>query len=88
MDPVCVELAMLDALIWPIAWIVLLLRAPFATGLSGAVVVALALIVAGRRLYRAVWRNERYRFTTWRWGVPVATLLLAGLIIKMAMYLR
>ena len=37
------------------------------------------------RLYRAIWSNHRYWFTTWRWGRIVAALLLMGEALKFAL---
>jgi hypothetical protein len=56
--------------------------APLHTGIVGSVVMALALLCAVRRVHRAIWRNERYRFTTWRWGSVFVTLAFAGLVMK------
>lgn len=77
--------AALDALAWPIGWIVAITHASFNTGLAGAVVVALAVLMAVRRFHRAVWINHRYRFTTWRWGRALGVLLLLGLVLKLAL---
>ncbi|MDP1691246.1 MAG: hypothetical protein Q8L49_04710 [Burkholderiaceae bacterium] len=48
------------------------------------VITASAALFAAGRLQRALLRNERYRFTTWRWGKIVVGLVLLGLVIKMA----
>ncbi|MEO6744217.1 MAG: hypothetical protein ABIN08_07020 [Caldimonas sp.] len=72
-----------DALVWPALWIVGVSAAPFATGVAGLLVVAGALWFAARRLHDAVLANERYRFTTWRWGRPVAGLVLIGALLKL-----
>jgi hypothetical protein len=38
------------------------------------------------RSTRRAWdTNERYRFTTWRWGVPLATRLALGAALKVAL---
>jgi hypothetical protein len=47
------------------------------------VITASAGLVAVSRIQRALLRNERYRFTTWRWGKVVLGLVLLGLIIKL-----
>jgi hypothetical protein len=72
-------LAVVDALAWPTVWLMAVLSAPMSTGIAGRTVMALAVLTAVRRSYRALWSNERYWFTTWRWGVPLATLLLFAL---------
>jgi hypothetical protein len=35
-----------------------------------------------RRCQRAVFRNERYRFSTLRWGVPILTFVALGELMK------
>ena len=68
---------------WPILWAVAFASAPFGTGIFGRVVIAIALVFALRRAHRAVRHNEQYWFTTLRWGVPVAALVLLGEAIKL-----
>jgi hypothetical protein len=51
-------------------------------GVFGRVVGALLILFAIQRSSRALFRNERYRFTTWRWGVPVLGLVALGALIK------
>ena len=69
------------AIVWPALWFVAILTVP-KTGLVGTVVEALSIMFALRRAYLAVFCNERYRFTTWRWGVPLASLVALGALIK------
>lgn len=76
-------LAMLDALVWPLLWVLLFMHAPKPVGLIGPFVTAVAVLCAVRRLHRALWVNHRYRFTTWRWGRVVAALLLMGEVMKL-----
>lgn len=76
-------LAAVDAAGWPLFWVMAINHAPKSTGLVGPFFAAVALVCALERVYRAVWVNHRYRFTTWRWGKPVAILLLFGLVLKM-----
>ena len=78
-------LAAIDAIIWPVSWVVLLRHVPAPTGLVGPVVDAVAALSAIMRLQRALWLNHRYWFTTWRWGKVVAALLLIGCVIKLTM---
>ena len=75
-------LAALDAVAWPALWIVVLLHAPFDAGLIGQVIVALAIVSAVQRLHRALWMNERYWFTTYRWGMPLVMLAFVALAMK------
>ena len=47
--------------------------------------VAIAFLVgfAAARLTRALRRNERYWFGTWRWGRVLAILMAVGLLLKL-----
>ena len=76
-------LAAVDALAWPLLWVIVFSHAPKPVGLVGPVVAAIALLCAIGRLHRAVWVNQRYRFTTWRWGRVAAVGLLVGLVLKL-----
>lgn len=77
-------LALVDALVWPGLVAVLVTQASLDIGLFAPVILALCAMLAVRRCVRAVWRNERYRFTTWRLAVPMATLLAFGALLKLA----
>ena len=76
-------LAAIDATAWPLLWALVFSHAPKPVGLADPFVAAVALLCALRRLYRAMWVNHRYWFTTWRWGRIAAALLLMGLLMKM-----
>ena len=76
-------LALLDAVGWPVLWAVAVIKAPFSTGLVGAVAVSFLVVVAARRTHRAVFRNERYWFTIWRWGLALAGLAAVGAATKL-----
>ena len=78
-------LAALDAVGWPTFWLTVLSHVPSRTGLAGAVLVTLAVLVGAYRLRVALWQNHRYRFTTWRWGRLLLGLLLFGLAMKYAL---
>jgi hypothetical protein len=78
-------LALADAVAWPAGWIALATQLPQPTGIVGPMVIALAMLSAVRRVYRAGWQNHRYRFATWRWGRVVAVLLFIGLVLKMTL---
>lgn len=78
-------LASADAVAWPLLWVLVFQHALVPVGIEVPTVVALAVICAGRRLYRALWVNHRYRFTTWRWGGVVIALLLMGVVLTLAM---
>jgi hypothetical protein len=75
-------LALLDALAWPALWILAVRQAPLETGVVSDVIIAAALFTAGWRSVRALSRNERYRFTAWRWGRVALALVALGLVLK------
>lgn len=75
-------LAVLDALVWPVVLAGAVGFAPVATQAVGALTVTLCCLVAFVRLRRAVFSNERYRFTTWRWGKLLAALMAIGILMK------
>jgi len=77
-------LALLDALAWPSLVAFMVTKLSLATGVAGMVVLALCGLIAIRGFVRALLRNERYRFTTWSLGVPLATLLALGALLKVA----
>lgn len=77
-------LAALDALAWPALWIVLARHLPEPAGVVQPVVIAVAVLCAVGRLNRALWSNERYWFTTWRWARILGALMLIGLVMKLA----
>ena len=76
-------LAALDALLWPGVWLVVIFCGPFETGIVGTVAAFCLLVAACARLQRALVRNERYRFTAWRWGPWVAIALGIGVFTKL-----
>jgi len=78
-------LAALDALVWPLLWVLLIRGAPPPVGLVGPFLMAVAVLCAIGRLHRAVWLNHRYYFTTWRWGKVVAAMLVLGWVMKLTM---
>ena len=78
-------LAAIDALAWPLLWVLLFTHAPKPVGLIGPFVSAVAVLSAVGRPHRALWVNHRYRFTTWRWVRIVAALLLVGEVMKLTM---
>ncbi len=78
-------LAAIDAVAWPLIWVVLLRHAPPPAGLFAAVASAIAVLSGAVRLHRALWMNERYWFTTWRWGKIAVALLLMGWVLKLTM---
>jgi hypothetical protein len=77
-------LALIDALLWPSLVAIGASRIPMDAGLVGQVVLALCALSALRRCARALWHNERYRFTTWRVGVALFAMLVFGAVLKLA----
>jgi ribose/xylose/arabinose/galactoside ABC-type transport system permease subunit len=77
-------LAFIDALAWPLFWVLLLGQIDMPFGIVGPMVVAIAFLFSAERIHRAVWVNHRYWFSTWRWGRVVAVLIAIGLVLKMA----
>lgn len=78
------ELAALDAVAWPLLWIVVVAtQLPAHGGLFGAVIVVLSVMVGCARLSTALGATHRYRFTTWRWGCVLVKLLIFGWLLKL-----
>jgi len=75
-------LALLDAVAWPVAWLIAISVIPYNTGVLGILAKAVLVLVALRRCQRALFRNERYRFSTLRWGVPILALVALGELMK------
>lgn len=74
-------LAAADALAWPgllIAWALQWPR----PGVFVPVLVSVAALLALRRLYRAVWLNHRYWFTTWRFAKLLGGMVFIFLVMK------
>jgi hypothetical protein len=78
-------LAAIDAVIWPLMWVLLIRHVPGPVGLVGPFVTALAVLLGLGRLHRALWANHRYWFTTWRWGRVLGAMLLIGAVLKITM---
>lgn len=76
-------LAAVDAVLWPLMWIALFREVPAQAGALGHLGIAIAALCGLGRLYRALWANERYWFTTWFWGRVLAAVLLVGAVMKL-----
>lgn len=76
-------LALLDALFWPAAVIAVVAALPGHGGAVGAGAIVLCALFAASRTSRALFRNERYWFTTWRWAGMFAVLLATGVLLKL-----
>lgn len=80
-------LALADAVAWPLLWIALAVSAPVAAGNIATFIVAVALVAAVFRVSRALFRNERYRFTTYRWGRLLALTFVIAVAAQLALML-
>lgn len=78
-------IAAVDAVAWPLLWVLLSRQAPEPVGLVGPFVTAMAVLLGLGRLHRALWQNRRYWFTTWRWGRVAAALMVVGAVLKVTM---
>jgi hypothetical protein len=76
-------LAAVDAVVWPLFWVILASQIDAAVGIVGPMVVAVALLISAERIHRAVWVNHRYWFTTWRWARFVGALVVIGMVLKL-----
>jgi hypothetical protein len=77
-------LALIDAILWPSLVAFGVTRMPMDPGMVGQVVLALCALSALRRCARALWCNERYRFTTWRVGGVLFGMLVFGAVLTLA----
>lgn len=77
------RLAALDAVLWPALWIAAVAAVQSRTGIVGVLAIAFLVAFGVARLARAIWRNERYWFSTWRWGRVLAILMATGLLLKL-----
>jgi fucose permease len=75
-------LAAIDAVAWPTLVVVASMCLPAHGVVVGAVLVAACVIAAARRLRQALWRNHRYRFTTWRFGRAALVLIVFGALLR------
>lgn len=78
-------LAAVDAVAWPLMWVLLSRQVSGPAGLIGPFITAMAVLMGLARLHRALWVNHRYWFTTWRWGKVLASMLLIGAVLKLSM---
>ena len=78
-------LAAIDAVAWPLMWVLLIRSVPGPPGLFGPFITALAIVLGLGRLHQAWFVNHRYWFTTWRWGKVLGWMLLLGAVLKLVM---
>lgn len=77
-------LAFLDAVVWPLVIAAFIGGTSLQTGVVGSLTLALCVLFGVRRCMSALWHNERYQFTTRRWGLPLGTLIVLGAALKLA----
>jgi hypothetical protein len=77
--------AAVDAVVWPVLWVFACGQSQQPTGMVGMFLVAFALLCALDRLYRALWVNHRYRFTTWRWARVIAGIFLFAVMLRLGL---
>lgn len=78
-------LAAIDAVIWPMAWVVFARLEMKASAQQIYLVAIVAVLFAALRLCAAVFENQRYRFTTWWVARLFALLLFVGVVMKLVM---
>lgn len=77
-------LALLDAVFWPLFVAFNVISLSNVLGLVGQVALAACAFLGARCAARAIWKNERYRFTTVRVAKVLAVLLAIGALLKVA----
>ncbi len=77
-------LALVDAVAWPAVCLALVVQAPVGTGVLGQLIIAVCVVVAVQRGYGAIVQNQRYQFTTWRWGLRLGVLVAFGYSMHLA----
>lgn len=77
-------LAAVDAIAWPLFWVLVLHHATQPVGLVGPIAATFAMSLGLVRLRRAVFMNHRYRFATWRWGKVASAVLTIGFLLKLS----
>ena len=76
-------LALLDGAAWPALFAWLTAHWLGGPGITQGVMLALCGLAAALRAHRALFRNQRYRFTTWRWGRGLVVLLWIGVCLQL-----
>jgi hypothetical protein len=75
-------LAAVDAVAWPLMWVLMIRQVHGSAGLVGPVATGLAVVLVLARLHRALWRNHRYWFATWRWATVLGAMLVISTVLK------
>jgi hypothetical protein len=71
-------LAAVDAVLWPAGGAIFTVSANMSDGVIGQFVLAMCALLAASRLFSAIVRNHRYRFTTWSWARYLCLLVAVG----------
>ena len=74
--------AAVDAVVWPGFVGFALGQIDEAGGLLIALLKALLVLSAARRLHDALLLNHRYHFSTWRWGWTLARMLAIAALLR------
>ena len=53
------------------------------TGIVGPIAIAFLVVCAAARLTRALWSNQRYWFSNWRWGKYAVVLAAIGFALQL-----
>lgn len=78
-------LAAVDAVVWPGAAWAALSHVADRGGLLLAFGMAMLVMSAARRLLTALLANQRYQFTTWRWGRWLLWMMALGALLKVGL---
>jgi hypothetical protein len=76
-------LAAVDACLWPAVWAWIIVAHVPARGLTIRWLCALLVLIACRRLWRALSDNEHYGFSTVRWGKALIGVWVFGYALKL-----
>lgn len=74
--------AAIDAIAWPLGFAWLTTLAPNEGGVFGLLIRALVVVIALRRLHRALRANHRYRFAAWRVVRIAAIVWVLGIAMQ------
>lgn len=78
-------LAIVDAVVWPLAVTVVAVGLLPRTGIVGPAAIAVTVLWTVNRVRRALWMNHRYFFITWRLTQWLSYALLFGFVLQLAL---
>lgn len=76
-------LGAIDALFWPVFWVVMLWRVDAPMGGVRPLLTTVLAWCAFSRVWRATFDNSDYTFATWRWGKVLGVLLVLSWIFRL-----